>query len=80
MFLRAHNAAAKAIREFDPTMNDDDIYDNAREMATAFFQRLVYKEWLPILLGPAAYHDFFQTEDANNRTTYDKTVNIHFYK
>ena len=51
IFLRLHNQMAKAIFSINPTWSSDRIYEEARRINIAFFQRLIYEHWLPILLG-----------------------------
>ena len=51
IFLRLHNQMARDIFSIHPDWSSDRIYEEARRINIAFFQRLIYEHWLPILLG-----------------------------
>ncbi len=36
---------------FDSTLEDDDIFNAAKNLNTAIFQHIVYDEYLPLLIG-----------------------------
>jgi len=80
IFLRAHNLAAKAIHEAKPALFDDAIYEIAREFVNAIFQRIAYKEWLPILLGPTATAKYLSPVSPTAQTTYNKDVSHNNFK
>ncbi len=54
LFVREHNSWADDIREADPTLSDDEIYEMARSIVGAEMQVITYREFLPLLLGPDA--------------------------
>jgi peroxidase len=66
LFVREHNRLARHIRRADRTLTGDEIYERARAIVGAELQVITYKEFLPILLGPAALAPY---------AGYDPTVN-----
>eukprot|EP00054_Salpingoeca_dolichothecata_P005077 m.33040 g.33040 ORF g.33040 m.33040 type:complete len:443 (-) comp15137_c0_seq1:38-1366(-) len=69
VFLRLHNLNAAAIKEDHPRWNDDRVFNNARKLTVAQWQRVVFEEFLPTLLGDtcplvSAYQDFSRRADA----------------
>lgn len=54
LFMREHNQWADLYRGSNPTAGDDEIYQFARMMVGAELQAITYREFLPMLLGPAA--------------------------
>lgn len=71
MFLRWHNQLARQIRIDHPTFDSKRIYEEARALNIAFFQRYVYAFYLPILLGEKFVQDEF---GGIERTQYDPNV------
>jgi len=54
LWVREHNRLAKAIRQGNPSLSDEEIYQSARALVGAQMQVITYNEWLPALLGPGA--------------------------
>ncbi|KAJ6643964.1 Peroxidase [Pseudolycoriella hygida] len=52
LFLRLHNLIAPQM-----SSNDETAYQEGKRLTTALYQRLVYNEWLPIILGEAESRD-----------------------
>ena len=54
LFVREHNFWARRFRETNPGASEDELYELARMVVGAEMQRITYKEFLPVLLGPDA--------------------------
>lgn len=51
LFVREHNRLADEIREREPNLPGDEIYERARQIVGAQMQVITYREYLPALLG-----------------------------
>lgn len=51
LWVREHNLLADEIVESDPTLTDEEIYQQARALVIAEIQAITYNEWLPAVLG-----------------------------
>lgn len=54
LFMREHNFWADLYHTANPAANDEEIYQFARLTVGAELQAITYREFLPVLLGPAA--------------------------
>jgi hypothetical protein len=73
LFLREHNRLADIIRAENPSLTDEQIYQNARAIVGAEVQAITYREFLPILLGPNAvpkYKGYDPTVDPSVRNMF----------
>lgn len=52
LFMREHNFWVAHLKAEAPSWSGDQLYDMARAITTAEYQRIVYKEYLPLLIGP----------------------------
>lgn len=66
LFVREHNRLAGEIAAEDPSLTDEEIYQQARALVTAEIQAITYNQFLPALLGEEALGPY---------TGYDPTVN-----
>ena len=51
LFVREHNRLADEIADRDPSLDGEEIYQQARRLVVAFMQVITYREFLPVLLG-----------------------------
>lgn len=54
LFWRLHNHIAKNLRKAHPTWDDEQLFQTARRINVAIYQKIIYEEWAPIVLGEAA--------------------------
>lgn len=65
VFLREHNDIAKELKKAFPKMKDELVYQNARKINIAQFQKIALDEWYPSVTGSKlpAYKGFKKTVD-----------------
>lgn len=54
LFVREHNRLCDEFAAAYPTLNDEELYQKARNYVAALIQVITYNEYLPALLGPDA--------------------------
>lgn len=64
LFFREHNRIAREFKKKNPTKNDKEVFQFARKLVRATFQKIIYEEWLPVFIG----------EGKLDYTGYDATV------
>lgn len=52
IFLRNHNRYAKIIKEKNSNWNDEKIFNEARKLNIATYQKIIFEEWSKEILGP----------------------------
>ncbi|KFM64222.1 Chorion peroxidase, partial [Stegodyphus mimosarum] len=71
LFLREHNRIATEMKVLNPHWDGETIYQETRKLVGAIMQCIVYKEFLPLLLGPTRMSEF---DLWLNNSQYDPTV------
>lgn len=70
IFLRSHNRIAGRVYKIKSSWKDERVFEMAKRINTAIYQKIIYSEWLPIILGQ-------QKADAiNNEESFVKSSNI----
>lgn len=54
VFIREHNLIAKEVMEKNKGLSDEEIFQRARKINIGQFQKIVYKEFLPTMMGEGA--------------------------
>lgn len=57
VWLREHNRIARFMQKLNPHWNDERIFQETRRIVIAEYQHVIFKEWLPLILG----HEFMTT-------------------
>ncbi|XP_076452125.1 chorion peroxidase-like [Babylonia areolata] len=52
VFLRYHNILARSLRRSSPFASDEFVFQQVRAIVGAVIQKILYSDWLPIVLGP----------------------------
>ena len=52
LFMREHNFWVAQLSGDDPQLTGDQLYNMAKAITTAEYQNIIYKEYLPALIGP----------------------------
>lgn len=48
LFIREHNRLCEVIKSKNPNWDDEKIFQSAKRKVTAYYQSIVFNEWLPI--------------------------------
>ena len=71
MFIREHNNVASDLARINPHWDSDRVFEETRKIISAYFQLIIYDEYVPATISPTAVHDF----DLKGETTsYDDTI------
>ncbi len=54
LFVRNHNLIAGELQKEHPSWTDEQLYQEARKINIAEYQKIIYTQYLPDLLGPSA--------------------------
>ena len=66
LFLREHNRMARKLKAQNTHWDGERIFQEARKIMGAVFQKIVYSDYLPLILGPRSLSDY---------AGYDENVN-----
>ncbi len=73
LFVREHNRLAAAIKIYDATLTDNEVYQWTRKIVGAEMQAITYREFLPAMMGdsaPRAEDYFYDEVDASITTAF----------
>ena len=51
LFMREHNRVASQLAALNPDWDSETLYQEARRVTVAEYQHILFKEWLPIIIG-----------------------------
>lgn len=76
IFLREHNRVAGILSELNPHWSDETLFLEARQIVMAIMQVIIYKEFLPAVIGDDAMNDFQLNLKSVDEyaTDYDPTI------
>ncbi|XP_068594955.1 eosinophil peroxidase-like isoform X1 [Brachionichthys hirsutus] len=52
LFLREHNRLVRALAKLNPYWDGERLYQEARKIMGAYFQIIIFRDFLPIIVGP----------------------------
>lgn len=68
LWVREHNRVANELVQAFPGRTDEYYFQEARRIVIAEFQRIVYNEWLPVLIG--IYNKNYESLSISYYTTF----------
>ncbi|XP_049527133.1 chorion peroxidase isoform X3 [Dermacentor silvarum] len=74
LWLRQHNRIAKNLSAMNPHWDDETVFQTTRRICEALFQNIVFKEWLPWMLGETKMKEFQLTPKDSNYTDYNDSI------
>ncbi|XP_003247028.1 peroxidase-like isoform X2 [Acyrthosiphon pisum] len=74
MFTRFHNIVTDKLQEINPEWSDEVLYQEARKFIGALNQIIVYRDYLPILLGKSFTKRVGLDVSKNRRTQYNPAI------
>ncbi|XP_075556602.1 chorion peroxidase-like [Dermacentor variabilis] len=74
LWLRQHNRIARNLSKINPHWDDETIFQTARRICEGIYQHIVFKEWLPLMLGTSKMSEFQLNPKENNYTDYNDSV------
>lgn len=84
IFMRSHNRIARALSTENPGWKDEKIFRQARRINAAIYNKIIFEEWAPVLLGDkVAGHingeDFLNVNRNGEVSNEFATAGIRFY-
>ncbi|KAK4311222.1 hypothetical protein Pmani_017264 [Petrolisthes manimaculis] len=70
-WMREHNRIARALKSFNPGLNDEKLFQEARRITIAEWQHVVYNEFIPGVLGSYLADEFNLRPLSGYQTTSD---------
>ncbi|XP_028395858.1 uncharacterized protein LOC114519877 [Dendronephthya gigantea] len=64
LFLREHNRIARKLKQLNNHWSGEIIFQEARKIVGAIIQKIVYQDYLPIILGPDALPAYTGHDDS----------------
>ncbi|XP_053970064.1 peroxidase [Anastrepha ludens] len=53
ILVREHNRIARKLEQFNPHYSDETLFQEARKINIAQYQKITFYDWLPLLIGPS---------------------------
>ena len=74
LFVREHNRLAQSIKASHPLYTEEEIFQAARRLVTAFMQKITYTDFLPLLIGDLSLYTGYKTNVDSSVVTEFSTV------
>lgn len=76
LFLREHNRLAGELSRFNPSWNDERLFNEARKILIAEYHNIIYNEYLPQVVGWNTAAQFGILPNTNGQYTSDYDTNV----
>uniref|UniRef100_A0A7N4NNA2 Myeloperoxidase n=1 Tax=Sarcophilus harrisii TaxID=9305 RepID=A0A7N4NNA2_SARHA len=76
LFLREHNRLAILLKRLNPQWDGEKLYQEARKIVGALIQIITYRDYLPLVLGPAALKKYLPTYRGYNESVDPRIANV----
>lgn len=63
VFMRSHNGLATKLKAINPDWTDQKLFDVAKKINGAVYQKIIYEEWLPLVLGQKMANDILKSSE-----------------
>jgi peroxidase len=79
VMLREHNRIARSLKYMNSRWSDEKVFQETRRLLIAMYQHIVYKDWVPIVIGRkmADFYDCSMSSYNDYFYGYDKKTNPH---
>ena len=79
LMLNEHNRIADKLKEADEELGDEELYQRARSLVIAQVQNIVFKEFLPLVIGPDWMSNLTLPTDLTEDTSYNSATDPGIY-
>ncbi|XP_037666101.1 myeloperoxidase [Choloepus didactylus] len=76
LFVREHNRLATQLKRLNPRWNGERLYQEARKIVGAMVQIITYRDYLPLVLGPAALRKYLPQYRGYNDSVDPRIANV----
>ncbi|XP_057631241.1 myeloperoxidase [Chionomys nivalis] len=76
LFVREHNRLATELKRLNPRWNGERLYQEARKIVGAMVQIITYRDYLPLVLGPAAMRKYLPRYRGYNDSVDPRIANV----
>ncbi|XP_037057078.1 myeloperoxidase-like [Peromyscus leucopus] len=76
LFVREHNRLATELRRLNPHWSGERLFQEARKIVGAMVQIITYRDYLPLVLGPAAMRKYLPRYRGYNDSVDPRIANV----
>ncbi|XP_069470953.1 myeloperoxidase-like [Ambystoma mexicanum] len=76
LFVREHNRVARQLRQLNPRWTGETLYQEARKVVGGMLQKITYKDYMPLLLGPQALARIIPRYRGYNESVDPRVANV----
>ncbi|CAH1796651.1 unnamed protein product [Owenia fusiformis] len=80
IFAREHNRIANTLSSMNTDWDDERLYQEARKIVNGMWQHIIYKEYIPLILGPTEIVKYgVKLLESGFYTGYDSSINAQMF-